>query len=392
MSLEAQYLLVIVGLFIVPRALQRYRVPSAVTCVAIGSVLGMGFGLFHEGQTIPTLATLGIVSLFLFAGLEVDFRELAARGRVTLAHLGVQVVVLGLATSMLAWVFGLPWRPALVMALAVATPSTGFILDSLPGFGLTTDQQAWVKTKAIATEFLALAALFVAVQSTTASTLGLSTLALTALVVLLPYAFQFFAARVLPFAPKSEFAFLLILALVSATITRSLGVYYLVGAFVVGVTAVRLRKRIPALASERLMGGVELFASFFVPFYFFKAGLSLRAEDFGWRSLGLGLALVAVVVPLRIGLVVWFRNAVLGEPPRDAARVGLSLVPTLVFTLVLAGILRERFDVPPHLFGGLVVFTLINTAIPGFVLRTGTVDFVEHEAPRVPSVQPERAP
>jgi Kef-type K+ transport system membrane component KefB len=385
-SSEAQYLLVIVGLFIVPRALQRYRLPSAITCVALGAVLGMGFGLFGEGQTIPTLATLGIVSLFLFAGLEVDFRELAARGRVTLAHLVVQVLVLGVASALLAWLLDLAWRPALVMALAIATPSTGFILDSLPGFGLSPDQRAWVKTKAIATEFLALAALFVTVQSTTASKLGLSTVAIVALVAVLPYLFQFFAARVLPFAPKSEFAFLLILALVSASITRSLGVYYLVGAFVVGVTAVRLRKRIPELATDRLMSGIELFASFFVPFYFFKAGLSLHVDDFDARALGLGVALVAVVVPLRVGLVAWFRHAALGESLRDGARVGLSLVPTLVFTLVLAGILRDQYVVPSYLFGGLVVFALVNTLIPGIVLRTGTVELVQHEAPRTPSI------
>ena len=67
-SSEVHYLLVVVGLFIIPRALQRLRIPSAVTCVAIGAVLGMGFHLFHGDAAIPLLATLGIVALFLFAG------------------------------------------------------------------------------------------------------------------------------------------------------------------------------------------------------------------------------------------------------------------------------------------------------------------------------------
>ena len=51
---------------------------------------------------------------------------------------------------------------------------------------------------------------------------------------------------------------------------------------VVGVTAARLRKQVPALASERLAIGIELFASFFIPFYFFKAGLSFRSEYFSY--------------------------------------------------------------------------------------------------------------
>jgi Kef-type K+ transport system membrane component KefB len=345
----------------------------------------MGAGMFQGTNVIPTLATLGIVSLFLFAGLEVDFRELARGARVTVGHLVVQFVVLVAGSALLSLLFGLEWRAAVVLALAILTPSTGFILDSLPGFGLTAEQQGWVKTKAIATELLALAALFVAVRSTSAGTLLGSTAAIVVLVAGLPYVFQAFAKRVLPYAPKSEFAFLLILALASAYLTRALGVYYLVGAFVVGVTAVRLRKRIPALSSERLLGGIELFASFFIPFYFFKAGISLRTEDFGWGALLLGFAFVVVAIPLRIGLVVAHRMMALGESPREASRVGISLVPTLVFTLVLAGILRERFGLEPRLFGALIVFALVNTIIPGMILEGARLEFAEHEAPRLPS-------
>ncbi|MBK6847445.1 MAG: cation:proton antiporter [Proteobacteria bacterium] len=379
---ELQYLLVVVGLFIVPRVLQRLRIPSAITCVAIGAALGMGFGLFHGDGVMPLLSTLGIVSLFLFAGLEVDFAELRRGLAVTIGHLLLQVALLASGTWVLGAIFDLPWRPSLLLALALLTPSTGFILDSLSAFGLNEQQQFWVKTKAIASELVALGALFFVVQSTSVESLGLMTLALGLMVVLLPSVFQIFASRILPFAPKSEFAFLMILALVCAYVTRHLGVYYLVGAFVVGVTAVRLRKRLPALASERLLIGIELFASFFIPFYFFKAGLRLKQEYFAWQAVLLGLAFVVVAVPLRVGTVAVFRRLALGEPWRDGARVGLSLVPTLVFTLVLADILRERYALSSHLFGALIVFALVNTALPGVLLRAAPPEFAEPDAPR----------
>lgn len=379
---ELQYLLVVVGLFIVPRVLQRLRIPSAITCVAIGAALGMGFGLFHGDAAFPLLSTLGIVSLFLFAGLEVDFAELRGALRILTGHLLLQMALLLVGASTLGAVFELPWRPSLLLALALLTPSTGFILDSLSAFGLSEQQRAWVKTKAIASELIALGALFFVVQSASIEGLGLSTLALGLMIVLLPSVFQVFASRVLPFAPKSEFAFLMILALVCAYVTRHLGVYYLVGAFVVGITAVRLRKRIPALASERLLTGIELFASFFIPFYFFKAGLHLEREYFGFQTVLLGLAFVVIAVPLRVGIVAGFRRFALNEPWRDGTRVGLSLVPTLVFTLVLADILKERYALSSHLFGALVVFALVNTALPGFILRASPPEFAEPEAPR----------
>ncbi len=381
-SEEAHYLLVVVGLFIVPRLLQRLRIPSAVTCLALGALLNMGFGLFQADGVVPVLATLGIVSLFLFAGLEVDFVELRRGLAVTLGHLLLQVFLLGLSMLALSALFSLELRPALLLALAILTPSTGFILDSLSGFGLSEQQQFWVKTKAISSELVALGALFFAVQSTSLSSFAISGVALGALVLVLPWVFQVFAKRVLPFAPKSEFAFLLILALVSAYLTRHLGVYYLVGAFVVGITAVRMRKRLPALASDRLVVGIELFASFFIPFYFFKAGLHLAPQDFTLRAVLIGLAFALVAVPLRVAIVAGHRYLSLKEPLEDGVRVGLSLVPTLVFTLVLADILRERYQLAPTLYGALVVFALINTALPGFLLRASPPDFVEPEAPR----------
>jgi Kef-type K+ transport system membrane component KefB len=379
---ELHYLLVVVGLFIVPRLLQRLRVPSAVTCLALGALLNLGFGLFQADGVVPVLATLGIVALFLFAGLEVDFAELRRGLTVTLGHLLLQVLLLVGATAALGAIFALALRPAFLLALAIFTPSTGFILDSLSGFGLSEQQQFWVKTKAIASELVALAALFFVVQSTSLTAFATSSVALVALVLLLPRVFQVFATRVLPFAPKSEFAFLLILALVSAYLTRHLGVYYLVGAFVVGVTAVRMRKRLPALASDRLLVGIELFASFFIPFYFFKAGLHFVREDFALRAVLIGLCFTLVAVPLRVGIVAGHRRLSLKEPLRDGARVGLSLVPTLVFSLVLADILRDRYQLEPTLYGALIVFALVNTALPGFLLRATPPDFVKPEAPR----------
>jgi Kef-type K+ transport system membrane component KefB len=390
-SVELQYLLVVLGLFIVPRLLQRLRIPTAITCVVIGAVLGLGFGLFHTDTAVPLLATLGIVSLFLFAGLEVDFEELKRGLSVTLGHIAVQLVLLLIGTLSVSRLFALSWRPSVLLTLAVLTPSTGFILDSLSGFGLTPAQQFWVKTKAISTELVALGALFLVVQTTSAQALAVSSAALLAMVAVLPWVFEFFAARVLPYAPKSEFAFLLILALACAYLTRHLGVYYLVGAFVVGVTAVRLRKRLPALASERLLIGIELFASFFIPFYFFKAGLHLERAMFAWRTVLVGLGLVVVAVPLRVGSVALYRSLALDEPLREGARVGLSLVPTLVFTLVLADILRARYGLPQHLFGALVVFALVNTVLPGLILRAPTLDFVDPAAPRLSHPSPEQS-
>ena len=335
LSPEIQYMLLVLGLFIVPRALQRFRLPSAVTCVGIGAALGMGFHLFHDDHTIKLLATLGIVAMFLFAGLEVDFDELRRGRKVLVQHVAVQLLLLAAGAVVLHFALELEARAALLFALALFTPSTGFILDSLDSLGLSPEERFWVKSKAIASELVALGVLFVTIQSSNASTLGLSALALTAMVAVLPPVFRVFARVISPFAPKTEFTFLVIVALLCAFITRELGVYYLVGAFVVGLTAVRLRKDLPELSSEKLLGGVELFASFFIPFYFLKAGLHLRAEHFTWQALAIAAVLLVLVLPIRVARVTLHRKVVLDEPWRIGARIGTAVLPTLVFTICL---------------------------------------------------------
>lgn len=365
---EVAHLALLFTLFVLPRVLQRFRLPQAITSVAIGAAVGLGLGWFEQDPTVNLLATLGIVSLFLFAGLDVNFDELWQEARVLLQHVALGLGALLLTTLVLSWSLGLDTRVATMVALALLTPSCGFILDSLPGWGFERQQRFWVKSKVIATELVALGAMFVAMQSRDMEGLAGASAALLALIALLPLVFWSFARVVLPYAPKSEFAFLLMMAVFAALVTRRLGVYYLVGAFIVGTAAQRFRKHLPAMASDRMLHAVEVFASVFVPFYFFSAGLGLRMADFSIEALRLGVTFLLLVIPFRILLVALHRRLALGESLRHGARIGLAMVPTLVFGLVIAGLLRDAFGISDALFGGLMVYTLANTLLPGFFL------------------------
>lgn len=378
---EPTYVLLLFALFVLPKALERFRVPTAVTAFALGAASGLGLGWFEHDKTVELLSAFGIVSLFLFAGLDAELHELRRHSRVLLRHLALRLVGLAAAAYGAALLFALEPQPAALVALALLTPSTGFILDSLDGLGLGERERFWVRSKAIATELLALAILFITLQSTTVLRLAASALVLAAMVALLPRVFRFFATVVAPFAPKSEFAFLVMVALACALVTRELGVYYLVGAFVVGMAAQRFREHLPTVGSEKMLHAVEAFASFFVPFYFFHAGLELRREDFGGAAVLAALLFLAVLVPVRI-LLVWLpRLSTLGESFRDTLRVSLPMLPTLVFTLVIVHILRERFAAPPEVLGGLVLYAVATTVLPSILVRVPPPDF---DSPALP--------
>lgn len=381
---ELIYIVLLFALFVLPRFLQRFRLPSAITCVFLGLGAGIGLSLFTHDNTIGLLATFGIVALFLFAGLEINFFELRSHALILVQYIVFHLIGLAAVSFGAMLVFDLPIRPAVLVALALMTPSAGFILDSLKALHLNERERFWVRTKVISIELIALAALFAVVQSASAFRFSVSLLVLILLIAILPLLLKFFAKVLLPYAPRSEFAFLLMLAVVCAFVTRELGVYYLVGAFVAGVAAQRFREELPAMASEQMLHAVELFASVFVPFYFFNAGLHIGRNDFSLDALLTGIGFLVVMVPVRLVWIGLHRKIALKESIAGGMRIGIAMMPTLVFTLVIAGILRDTFEVSGAIFGGLIIYTLINTLIPGFVLRIPPPDF---DSPHISAVQ-----
>lgn len=368
LSSELLYLGLILGLLVLPRALQRFRIPAPLTCLAFGVLATFVAAEFSHDNTIALLSVLGISSLFLFAGLEIDLTELQKGWRPLLANLLTYAVILALVVWVLTALTELSLALASLIALALFTPSTGFILDNLARLGLSEDEQFWVSSKAIAIELLALLLLFIVLQSSSASSLLLSSAALLVMIVGLPLLFLMLGRLVVPHAPGSEFSLLVMVGLLAAYITKGLGVYYLVGAFLAGFVARLLRSRMPALASDENLHAVRLFASFFVPFYFFYAGMSLPTAALSWSALGLGVSLSVIVIPFRIG-VLWLQRRLTFRDEANVVslRIAITLTPTLVFSLVLAAIAANRFDLPADYFGALIVYACITTALPSFV-------------------------
>ncbi len=369
MSQELIYLLLIFGLLVIPRALQRLKIPAPISCLLLGVGAMLAWGDKTHDAVVVLLSTLGISSLFLFAGLEVDLQALRRNLGPLLAHLLVRTLSLA-GVAWLGWRhFDLGWQAATLLALALLTPSTGFILDTLERLGLDESERFWVTSKAIAGELLALAVLFVALQAGDAGRLAVSSLAMVALLAGLPLLFLALGRWVMPHAPGSEFSLLVMVGMVAAYVTYKLGVYYLVGAFIAGLTARMLQVRMPALVSDENIRALRLFATFFVPFYFFHAGTGISREALGWEALALGLAITAVVLPLRLAIIWLQRRWLFRESSAGAMRVSVALAPTLVFTLVLAQILYVRFEIPGELFGALILYTILNTLLPSLVLR-----------------------
>ena len=368
-SSQVLYLSIVFILLVFPRALQKYRIPAPLTCFVLGMVTVFYVADYSQDTTLSFLAALGISSLFLFAGLEVDMHELKKGFWPLLNHLIVRCLAIFGFTWVSISYFHFSFQVSGLIALALLTPSTGFILESLHGLGLDENEEFWVKSKAIAGELLALLLLFVFLKSGSSGDLGTSSAVLIAIAFGLPLLFMFLGRIVIPFAPGSEFSLLIMVGLIAAYLTKQIGVYYLVGAFFTGLAARQLQERMPTLASSENLHAVQLFASFFVPFYFFYSGMIVPAGALQLESLWKGLAITAVLLPFRVGAVALQRIYVSKDAVKSSFDVAIALAPTLIFTLVIASILYEKFFISDTLFGGLLVYAAITTLLPSFVLK-----------------------
>jgi Kef-type K+ transport system membrane component KefB len=361
-------LVVVFGLLVVPRALQRFRLPAPLTCFVMGIVTSLYFKQMAQDSVLATMATLGIAALFLFAGLEVDLLEIRRQLPQLVGHLGVRAVFLSAAIWVAIHYFHLHWQLASLLALALFTPSTGFIIDTLPTSGLDEDERSEVSIRAIAGEIIALLVLLVVSQSGSARTLAISSVSLVLLIALTPLFFLALGKWVVPFAPGSEFSLLVMVGMICAAISNALGLHVLIGAFVAGLVAGSLRERMTTLATKENFNAVRLFSSFFIPFYFFHEGLRIPSGALVLKAVLYGLGLSLIALPLRVAKNWLVCRYTCHRTPTSGLRVGVALTPTLIFTLVIARILDENFGIDDALYGGLLLYAAISTILPSFLL------------------------
>ena len=374
MAEEIKYFILIISVLLVPKIIMRFRVPSGITAITMGVLTSYFLGWFDTSQTVGVLASLGITSLFLFAGLEIDLYELKKDAPVLIKHILKSAVIIAICSAGLEWALDLETRVAVILSLGLTTPSTGFILNSIDSFQFTETQKYWIRSKAIAKEILALLILFFALQSQSYTKLGLSLGAMLLMVILLPLAFRFFIKAIAPFARDSEVTFMILMAFVCGVVTMKLGTYYLIGAFIAGVVAAQFRHFIKTENSEKMLYSISFFASLLIPFYFFKAGLKIDVTQISAYSILYGLAFLVIFVPIRYANVFLSIRLFLPECWSSRYQISLSLMPTLIFGLVIASILREKFGVPIDIVNGLIIYTVLSSIIPSALLKAAPAE------------------
>ena len=128
-----KFLLIITVLFFVPKVLYRIkRVPYPLTEVALGIALGILLPTyFFVDDIVNLLAALGIITIFISAGMEIDERFISKNKRIIAENMIIQFVLVFAIAVIITTVFSLSFQVGLIMSLALLIPSTSFIFSYL---------------------------------------------------------------------------------------------------------------------------------------------------------------------------------------------------------------------------------------------------------------------
>ncbi len=370
-----KFLLVICLLFFLPKVVKRFLdIPYPITEILLGILLALLLpSFFGVDDMMSILSTLGIITLFVYAGMEVDSKFLLANKKFFVDNLARHVLIFAAVTLGVQYFFSLSFHISLLVSLALTTPSASYILSTLH----ETDKRIkpWIEGKAIAGEIFALGLLVILLRIGDLTMLIITLLCLIALILILPLLLKFLYKKIFSRLIGTEFTFIFIVALLAAFVTEYLGIHFLVGAFIAGVVSRRFitglledqSNTLNYKTAEAIKGSFSYFSFTFAPFYFFTIGLTLNLKIFTWYNLLIALGLVLAIGIIIVLSIATHRIMSQGERMKEAFHRGSLLLPTLIFTFVIAGILLKEFSIPQQLYSILMLYGIL-TAVLSLIL------------------------
>ncbi|HUP33568.1 MAG TPA: cation:proton antiporter [Gaiellaceae bacterium] len=348
---------------------KRLGQPTIVGEILAGVVIGSSvLGLVEPTETLEVFAELGVVFLLFWVGLETKVSELAEVGS-TAALVGVLGFLLPLGGGVgVGLALGEPAATSIFIGAALVATSVGITSAVLIGLGALESRPARVILgAAVVDDILAMILLAVAV--------GLAAeggIAATEIVVVVALALGFVAffglggTRLLRRRPQllqqprfSESPLLpaVILALGLAALAAEIGLAAIIGAFLAGMMVAETKEQHPIEAE------VEPLYAFFPPFFFVFIGLQVDLGAFADAgTLGLLAGVTALAAATKFAGA-WLGARALGG--REAAFVGVGMVPRGEVGIIVAGIGRGTGVIDDRLFVVIVGMSILTTlAVP----------------------------
>jgi CPA2 family monovalent cation:H+ antiporter-2 len=350
---------------------QRLKIPPVIGLIFTGILLGpSGVGVVYDQKMIATLAELGVVLLLFTIGLEFSLDDLQKLKKIVLVGGIVQIVVTGLAISLLSWWFMLAIGEAITPSAAVflgftfSVSSTAICLKiltdrdelALPhgriALGILIFQDIAIVPLTIGINFLRpdAAPSFGVVFKKIGIIVLFSTTIFIGLKILMPKIVRLIASlrgrEVLVIGA-------LVICFGAAWLTSQAGLSLALGSFVAGMIIASTDE------SHQISVTIDPFREAFTSIFFISVGLLL---DIKMMNLPFFI-LIALVVLLVKGLLVAGVSLFLGHSLRVSMMAGMALAQIGEFSFVLAEAGLRNSVINHELFQAMLAIIVVTMIV-----------------------------
>lgn len=352
---------------------KRIGQPAIVGEILGGVLVGPSvLGLVDTSEVLRVFSELGIVFLLFWVGLETKLSEMRAVGRVAVTVGSAGVVLPFLVGIGFGLALGESSETSVFLGAALAATSAGITSATFLQLGIGRSRAArTVLGAAVVDDILALILLSVAVGMAADGGVDAGKIALALAIAVAFVAFVALGGtQLLQRRPKllqaprfadSPLLPAVLLCLGLAAVSAQIGLAALIGAFLAGMIVAETKDH-TSIEEE-----VRPLYAFFPPFFFAFIGIEL---DLGSLLTGHALWLLAAVTVLAaLSKLIPAYLAARGLGRREAAIVGVGMIPRGEVGIVVASIGAAEGVVDAELFAVVVGMSVLTTLIAPFVLR-----------------------
>lgn len=353
----------------------RLRLPPVVGYLLSGVLLGPNvLGRLTAGDTISSLAELGVLLLMFTIGLEFDPRYFLRIRKVAIGGGAMQIGLTILATLGPAYLLGWSFRTAMFIGCIVALSSTAVVLKSLMDRGVLDSLAGRVSLGILIFQDLSVVPMMILLPlsggSPAAVALNLSSaLARAGCLLLITY---LLSRRAMPYLlhqmarSRSQEMMLLItltICLGMAWVSHLLGVSYALGAFLAGMILGGTEY------AHQMSASVVPFRDVFAGVFFVAMGmlLDLPYTLAAWPAVLLVVGTIVIVKTLVTAASV----SLAGFPLPISIQVGLNLAQVGEFSFLIA-VMGERSGlIAPEIYKIAISATVISMMLAPFLMMSG---------------------
>lgn len=376
-AILTKFLIILVVLFFIPKAIYAIRkIPYAITEVLLGTILALALPFFfYIDDALKVLSAIGIITIFISGGMEADLDFIIKKKATLFEILMIQTIIVVILALLFNVFFDITKQISILIALALATPSAGYVFSFLKSTSMSRKDKHNVQSIVVSLEILNILLLLIMLNLGNTWIIIIKLSVVIALVLLLPVILNFLYKNIFKKIIGIEFGLIFVIALLSAFATDYLGVHFIIGAFVAGIVSIKFLDRIKeerfinSKKHSNIIQGFTFFAAIFAPFYFFTTGLMLNREILNLKTGLIAISAVIIISFLRYTAFYIYSRHVLKEKRNSAIKSAIIHLPTLVFTFVIAEILRDKFNIEPVIFGALLIYGILTSIIPMFFMK-----------------------